>query len=419
MKQKLLSGFILLVLMITGITVLPALAQDDDGDTGAACMNETELIASLLGVDANEVEDAQRSGTLDDLAAENGVELSALAEALLENKLACDNEVRQNTLPEQICASLEGHRPLEIRLEMNQIDWNRAAAEALGLPLDEVLSRGESIASLAEAQGIDVQTVINTIVEEASRFVYAQNQTGFISDEEASKRLSELAQEITDFVNQSPGEYQAVSVLDAAREALGLSVTDFYQALVEGKTLAEIASDNGVSEEDLLNAVIEAATTGIENARDMGLISDCVADVRLNRLQESASAYINRENPAESLFGLDSSAFSFSFGRPGQFNFQMIDPTQIIPMLPDFFRDNPDRPFFFFDDKDFQFQIRPGDLFGGINFQCAELEALENGSIQIKPGQRGEIEIITPEGTFSFRDLMENCIEIDIPDEGE
>jgi hypothetical protein len=47
------------------------------------------------------------------------------------------------------------------------------------------------------------------------------------------------------------------------------------------------------------------------------------------------------------------------------------------------------------------------------------LEALESGSIQIKPGRRGEIEIITPEGTFSFRDLMENCIEIDIPGKGE
>lgn len=387
----------ILALLMTGLTVMPTLAQEDGGDT--ACQNEVELIASLLGVDEDTVQEARRNGTLDDLAAENDVEVSALAEAIVDNRIACDNEVRQNMLPEEVCATLEGghNHPFVIQFDMNPMDWTGAAAEALGLSVGELLNRTGSLASLAEQQGVEVQTLIDSIVEEASRMIYQQNQAGFLSDEEASQRLETLAEDVADYVNQTP--QNPTSVLEAARETLGLSVPDFYQALIDGKTLAEIASENGVSEADLLNAVVEAATVNIENARTMGWMSDCVADVRLNRLQETATSYLNRENPDDMLFGSP---------------FQMVNVESIMPHffageLPFQFEMRPDG--FHFGDGDMQFEIRPGEFFGDLNFGCDALETFEAGKIDIGP--RGEIQIVTPDGMFTLQGLLESCLEMD------
>ncbi|MBZ0307368.1 MAG: hypothetical protein K8I82_14975, partial [Anaerolineae bacterium] len=229
----------------------------------------------------------------------------------------------------------------------------------------------------------------------ASRMIYQQNQAGFLSDEEASQRLETLAEDVADYVNQTP--QNPTSVLEAAREALGLSVSDFYQALIDGKTLAEIASENGVSEEDLRSAVVEAAAAAIENARALGWTSDCAADVRLNRLQETASSYINRENPGDMLFGSP---------------FQMVNVESILPhfsKLPFQFEMLPDG--FHFGDGDMQFEIHPGELFGDLNFGCTELEAFEAGKIELGP--RGQIQIVTPDGTFTLQGLLESCLEMD------
>lgn len=392
MKQKIFGGLIILALLMTGLTVIPTLAQEDGGET--VCQDEVELMASLLGVDEDVVQDARRDGALDDLAAENNVEVSALAEAIVENRIACDNEARQNLLPEEVCATLESgsNRPFVVQFDLNRRDWTGAAAEALGLSVGELLNRTESLASLAEQQGVEVQTLIDSIVEEASRMIYQQNQAGFLSDEESSQRLETLAEDVAEYVNQTP--QNPTSVLEAAREALGLSVPDFYQALIDGKTLAEIASENGVSEEDLLNAVMEAATANIEHARVMGWMSDCVADVRLNRLQETASSYINHENPEDMLFGSP---------------FQMVNVESIMPHLPFQFEMRPDG--FHFGDGDMQFEIRPGEFFGDLDFGCPELEAFEAGQIELGP--RGHIQIVTPDGTFTLQGLLEGCLEMD------
>lgn len=416
MKLKFISGVVVVVLLVTGVVVIPTFAQEED----SACQDEKAVIASVLGVEESAVETALDNGTLAELAAENDIALSTIAIALVDNEIACESESQAEILPEIVCASLENPRDIDIRFGMvGYFGWEGAAADALGLEMDDLFDRTLSIAALAEQQGIDVQTVIDEIVEDASEMIYQQNQAGFITDEQANARLETLVQDVTEFVNQDPTEQEIVSVLEAAREALGLENTAFYRALVEGKTLAQIASENNVSEDDLLNAVITAATTNLELAREYGFLSDCVVDVRLTRLSEQAADYINEENPMDLIFSPIMPAFSFSMGELGDFNFEMMP-------LPDveFFEAIPAWPFEF-DGEGFEFDFRPGEhgFFseGMFNFDlenCDVLESFGNGTVTIQtlPGERGDIQIITPEGEFNLGDAIADCFEVESED---
>lgn len=407
MKRTLIGSLIILALV--GITVLPTFAQD-----GASCQNENELLASLLGVDKDTVETARQEGTLNALAAENDLKLADLAQALVDNKIACDSETQAQILPEIVCASLENPQTITVNFgRAFQIEWNTVAANALGLSIEAVVNRTKSIAALAEAQGVEVQTLIDTILEEASRQIYNQSQRGFLTDEEANERLSTLTDDVTNFINELPSEREFVSVLDAARETLGLNTTDFYTALINGSTLLEIASESGVSEDDLRAAVTEAATANIEQARENGFMSDCVADVRLNRVDEIVTDFLNTENPAELIFNPFTPVSISPF--PGE----MLIP-QAIPFFPTMPFEVDKHGFHFGDGHGFEFELAPGKNFffgdGLFNFEgCPALEGLSSSSITIEtaPGERGEVQIVTPDGTFNLREAIENCFQLE------
>lgn len=78
------------------------------------------------------------------------------------------------------------------------------AAEALGLSVDELraeLENGQTIADVAAAQGVDVQTVIDAMVAEAEAHVAEEVESGELSQEEADQKLADLEERITASVN--------------------------------------------------------------------------------------------------------------------------------------------------------------------------------------------------------------------------
>jgi hypothetical protein len=78
-----------------------------------------------------------------------------------------------------------------------------AAATALGMTADELrteLSDGSTIAEVATAQGVDVQTVIDAMVAEATTRL-AERVAGDLTQAEADERIAELTERISDVVN--------------------------------------------------------------------------------------------------------------------------------------------------------------------------------------------------------------------------
>ncbi len=167
------------------------------------------------------------------------------------------------------------------------------AAEVLGMSeadLREALTDGKSIADVAGEQGVDVQAVIDALVAEA---------TERLEEIEAA-----LPEHMTDLVNRTGwGEHRPGGPghhgpgLDAAAEAIGISVDDLRAALQDGSTLADVAEANGVEVDALIQALVAEATTHIDEAvADGRLDADRAAALEAD-LVERITAHVNGDGP--------------------------------------------------------------------------------------------------------------------------
>ena len=77
-------------------------------------------------------------------------------------------------------------------------------AELFGLEPDalrDLLQDGQSLADVATAQGVDVQTVIDTLVNAAKEHLDEAVTNGRLTQEEADAKLVEITERITEMVN--------------------------------------------------------------------------------------------------------------------------------------------------------------------------------------------------------------------------
>ena len=78
------------------------------------------------------------------------------------------------------------------------------AAQALGMSADDLhaaLRGGQTLAQVAEAQGVDVQVVIDAMVAERTNHINDEVASGEITQEEADQKLADLTARVTDAVN--------------------------------------------------------------------------------------------------------------------------------------------------------------------------------------------------------------------------
>lgn len=83
------------------------------------------------------------------------------------------------------------------------------AAEAIGIEpreLADALRGGSTIAQVAQDHGVEVQTVIDAMVADASERLDRAVANGRLSEEEAAQRLAELTERITERVNEGRGD---------------------------------------------------------------------------------------------------------------------------------------------------------------------------------------------------------------------
>lgn len=81
-----------------------------------------------------------------------------------------------------------------------------AAATALGMTSDELrtaLQDGSTLAEVATAQGVDVQTVIDALVAEATTHIAEEVTEGDLTQAEADAKIAELTTRITEQVNSA------------------------------------------------------------------------------------------------------------------------------------------------------------------------------------------------------------------------
>ena len=82
-----------------------------------------------------------------------------------------------------------------------------AAAQTLGVSVDDLRSKlegGQTIAQVAQAQGVDVQTVIDAMVADATSHIDQAVKDGRLTADQANERKAGLKDRITKLVNEGP-----------------------------------------------------------------------------------------------------------------------------------------------------------------------------------------------------------------------
>jgi ribosomal protein S20 len=174
-----------------------------------------------------------------------------------------------------------------------------AAAQALGVSIDDLRSKlegGATIAQVAQQQGVDVQTVINAMVSDATAHIDQAVQEGRLTADQASERKANLQDRITRLVNEGKpkGEGRGHGPkLDAAAKALGVSTDELRQQLQGGKTIAQVAQDRNVDKQKVIDAMVKDAEEHLDQAVKDGKLTADQASQRKARLPERITSLVN------------------------------------------------------------------------------------------------------------------------------
>lgn len=95
-----------------------------------------------------------------------------------------------------------------------------------------------------------------------------------------------------------PGMRGGGAGLDAAAAALGTDAAGLRALLTDGKTIAQVAADKGVSVDTVIAAVVAAQTAKIDQAVTDGKLTQAQADTAKAGLTERATALVNGTLPA-------------------------------------------------------------------------------------------------------------------------
>jgi uncharacterized protein YidB (DUF937 family) len=147
------------------------------------------------------------------------------------------------------------------------------AAETIGITAEELrtaLQGGQTMAEVAEANGVEPQAVIDALVAEVEAHIDEQVAAGELTAEQGEQRKAEAAERIATFVNEGgpaggpggPGGHRGHG-LETAAEAIGITAEELRAALEDGQTVAEVAEANGVDAQTVIDALVAEATERI------------------------------------------------------------------------------------------------------------------------------------------------------------
>jgi uncharacterized protein YidB (DUF937 family) len=178
-----------------------------------------------------------------------------------------------------------------------------AAAKALNLSADDLRSKlkdgNTTIAQVAQAQGVDLQTVIDAMVADATAHIDQAVQNGKLTADQANQRKSNLQDRITKLVKEAKPKGEHGPKLDAAAKALNLSADDLRSKLKDGKTLAQVAKDQGVDVQKVIDAMVTDATAHIDQEVKDGKLTADQANQRKSGLKDRITKLVNDGPPKD------------------------------------------------------------------------------------------------------------------------
>lgn len=116
---------------------------------------------------------------------------------------------------------------------------------------------------------------------------------GVITQEQADAVRDRVRSKFFEFRSDHPGRLGRGEGLAAAAETLGLSTEEVMDALIEGSTLADLASEQGVEVQAVVDAIVAERTTRIDQAVANGLLDAERAEEIKAGLADRVSDFVN------------------------------------------------------------------------------------------------------------------------------
>ena len=185
------------------------------------------------------------------------------------------------------------------------------AAESIGIEpsaLVQALRDGQTIAEVAQGNGVEASTVVDAIVAAGQTRLDQALQDGLLTQDEADERSADLEGHATDLVNGDlpmpfpgraplfgrPGLWGfADGPIAAAANAIGIEAVDLVAELRDGTTIAAVAEAHDVEVSSVVDAVVAALRGRLDAAVENGWITQEQADEGAGDLEEHATALVN------------------------------------------------------------------------------------------------------------------------------
>jgi len=249
------------------------------------------IAADLIGMDVDALWEAIDNGqTIAEVATANNVDPQTIIDALVADERAfIDELVAEGDISEEESAEWLAEVDEYAAEFVNEVvdfeefedgyDPFPAIVELLGLDEDTLwtaLDDGQSLAAVAQANGVAPEAVVALLVEQEKAFIDELVAEGDISDQEAAEWLAEVEAYASEFANEPFAweELEYDEFDEAVLELLGIDEDALWEAFENGQTLADIAQKNGVAPEAVITLLVEQENAFIDELLADGEISE-------------------------------------------------------------------------------------------------------------------------------------------------
>jgi DNA-binding CsgD family transcriptional regulator/Trp operon repressor len=165
---------------------------------------------------------------------------------------------------------------------------------------------GKTLAQIATAQSVSVQSVINVLVADMQAHIAEELASGEITQAQADTKLAGVTAKATEMVNtvrpargegNRGGPKGSGKSVAAVASVLKLTEAELKTQVQSGKTLAQIATAQSVSVQSVINVLVADMRAHIAEELASGEITQAQADTKLAGVTAKATERVNNLRP--------------------------------------------------------------------------------------------------------------------------
>ena len=182
----------------------------------------------------------------------------------------------------------------------------QVVADALGIEAQDVaalMKEGKTLAQIITDNEGDVDAIVDTLVDRLREKVQEKVDSGDITQEQMDQRMAQAEERINALLNgerPAKGTHRSGrvrQVIQVVADTLGMEAQDVAALMKEGKTLAQIITDNEGDVDAIVDTLVDRLREKVQEKVDSGDITQEQMDQRMAQAEERINAMLNGERP--------------------------------------------------------------------------------------------------------------------------